>query len=777
MCGGGGILGAVGLGGNSTTGQSQTGQTQSTSTVSQPAQNAYNQALGSATNLAQQPVQAYTGPTSAAMNGLQAAGAQQTADTPTGLGGFQSQVQGYMSPYITNALQAQQNENDRNYAIQGQQLQGQATQAGAFGGDRQALQQSENTRNQLMSDNSIWSNGLNTAYTNATNQYNQGVAQQLQQANQLGTMGNQQQNTQQQGVQLGYNEFLRQQNYPYMQDQFLANMATADPTRTSSGTSSGDTSTSGTSSPLSQLMGLGGLGMAGYGILNNGLKKGGSVKRYAEGGAVGSDVSPDQLAGLTDQQLQQVAQLHPELVQVIQQIMAQRAQERMATGLGAQEAEMHFAGGGIASVPGFSGADDSQVPDPRTLRDRAALDDGWDRTIAATQDLVTLPGRGLAGAFETGVTRPLNALGLNLPYLPDAVYGGNAASPTPYYDKIRQMDRFAAGNAPKQPAPAAAPAATPAQPGAANLPDVGDANRALGDMAASMRVPTLTLTPEQQLRYVKADTDYLNAQTATPLAAYQARIQQNADAEQAALDRLIAERKERHGKTDASQQELLNEQKEAARKARYATMVQMGLGMLSGYGSGFGSEGRQFAGAMQGYTQGHTAQQAAQDAYRKAQMAFNQHQDEDADKLGEMGLAGLQSRNKAYLDSDRAGFDTISGNVRAGLTAGTQAADANVRAQSSSQSARALTAGMSQRINVARMAAANANKEIDRITKEWMASPEYKMGHPMPPNIKQQIDAHKQRLNEALQYATTGGGLSIPTGTAPSAAAGFALVP
>lgn len=60
---------------------------------------------------------------------------------------------------------------------------------------------------------------------------------------------------------------------------------------------------------------------------------------------------------------------------------------------------------------------------------------------AATQDILTLPGRGLAGAAESVITRPLRAFGLNVPYLPREFYGGDASSMFPYTSAL--MDREA----------------------------------------------------------------------------------------------------------------------------------------------------------------------------------------------------------------------------------------------------------------------------------------------------------------------------------------------
>lgn len=72
-------------------------------------------------------------------------------------------------------------------------------------------------------------------------------------------------------------------------------------------------------------------------------------------------------------------------------------------------------------------------------RDRAAMADAMRKLAAAGMDIGTLPGRGLAGAAEFGITRPLRALGVPIPYLPESFYGGNRESLTPYFDKLRSQ--------------------------------------------------------------------------------------------------------------------------------------------------------------------------------------------------------------------------------------------------------------------------------------------------------------------------------------------------
>ena len=76
-------------------------------------------------------------------------------------------VQAYMNPYLQSSLDPQMAEMRRQYGITGQQEQANATQAGAFGGSREALMAAENQRNMNMAMNNVIGQGYNTAFNNA----------------------------------------------------------------------------------------------------------------------------------------------------------------------------------------------------------------------------------------------------------------------------------------------------------------------------------------------------------------------------------------------------------------------------------------------------------------------------------------------------------------------------------------------------------------------------------------------------------------------------------
>lgn len=86
----------------------------------------------------------------------------------------------YMSPYIEQAMEPQLREAQRASEIQRNISQGQAVQQGAFGGSRQAIVEAERQRNLATQMGDIRSKGLQSAYEQAQQQFNQDAARRLQ---------------------------------------------------------------------------------------------------------------------------------------------------------------------------------------------------------------------------------------------------------------------------------------------------------------------------------------------------------------------------------------------------------------------------------------------------------------------------------------------------------------------------------------------------------------------------------------------------------------------
>ena len=356
--------------------------------------------LEKASALTETPYQTYNQPRIAGFSPLQQQSQESAANMQTsqltGLGGgiagaagmgglgyamqqnpmnFQQNVGGYMNPYLQMALAPQLAEANRNYDIGATKQQSAATQAGAFGGSREAIMAAENERNRNMGLQNIIGQGYNTAFQNAQNQYNQsqqaqlqGLNTALQGAGQLGALGSQQfqqgmdinklqnayggqqQALRQQGLYQAYQDFQNQQNYPYKQLGFMSDMIRGLPL----GQQSAQQMYQAPGSALGQ---LGGLGLGVYG-LSKFMADGGLA--YEEGGVTRALNDDGALAAamdsMSDEQLQQMLQqpITKAQLEAVQEELAMRASERggMASAYNQlapqqQQGVVTAAGGGI----------------------------------------------------------------------------------------------------------------------------------------------------------------------------------------------------------------------------------------------------------------------------------------------------------------------------------------------------------------------------------------------------------------------------------------------
>jgi hypothetical protein len=300
----------------------------------------------------------------------------------------------YMNPYQQNVTDIGKREAARQSSILGTQQAGQATQAGAFGGSRFGIQQAERERNlgQQMSD--IQAQGSNAAFQQAQQQFNadqarrmqaqqlgeqsrqygaglgmQGLQTALQGAGQLGQLGSQQfqqgmdinklqsayggqmQQQAQRPLDMAYQDFLNQQNYPYKQLGFMSDMIRGLPL--------GQQSTSSIYEAPGSTMGqLAGLGLGAYGMSR--MMAEGGLTGYAEGGDVTSDQNVESIMSkLSDEQLAQAKQAalgrqDVEQANMIDAEIAQRASIRGGLGgafnqIPVEQQEQMMAGGGIVA--------------------------------------------------------------------------------------------------------------------------------------------------------------------------------------------------------------------------------------------------------------------------------------------------------------------------------------------------------------------------------------------------------------------------------------------
>ena len=220
-------------------------------------------------------------------------------------------VQAYMSPYMQNVVERQQADAQRQSDIARQAQGAQAARSGAFGGSGDFLMRAQGAANLARQKGDIQAKGLQDAYTQAMQQFNQSQAQNLagQQLNaqqqqfgaglglqglqtamtgaksladigqtqygqNLGLLdvqnrfGAQQQQQIQNQLNTEYQDFLNYQNYPYKQLGFMSDMIRGLPLAQQSSTMYAQ--------PPSMVQQVAGLGLTGKAL--GAFKKGGAVE-------------------------------------------------------------------------------------------------------------------------------------------------------------------------------------------------------------------------------------------------------------------------------------------------------------------------------------------------------------------------------------------------------------------------------------------------------------------------------------------------------------------
>ena len=197
--------------------------------------------LGKGQALANQPYTAYEGPLTAGqselqtkafsgLNSLNVPTDQMGAFTPTSFTSGTT-AQDFMSPYISAALEPQMAEAARQAEIQRVMNAGRLGRAGAYGGGRQAIMESETQRNLLRNLADIYGEGMQTAYTQGMGQFNieQDRARGAQtDINQYGLAalkaiqdaGATQRGIESEGIAADYAQFIEERDYPYKALQY-----------------------------------------------------------------------------------------------------------------------------------------------------------------------------------------------------------------------------------------------------------------------------------------------------------------------------------------------------------------------------------------------------------------------------------------------------------------------------------------------------------------------------------------------------------------------------
>jgi hypothetical protein len=231
--------------------QPQTGTESSLSTWVGPY---VTEMLGQGQALAATPYQAYMGPLTAGQSAAQTAAFQGVANlaVPTQqMGAWSPQeftadvAQQYMSPYLQASLDPQIAEARRASDIARIAQAGRLTKAGAYGGGRQAVMESELDRALLDKIAGITATGYQTAYDNAVAQFaaeqeRQRQAQEL--ANTYGLqalqkqadLGAAQRAIESEGIAADIKQFETEQAFPYKQVQYMQSLLQGLPLATQS---------------------------------------------------------------------------------------------------------------------------------------------------------------------------------------------------------------------------------------------------------------------------------------------------------------------------------------------------------------------------------------------------------------------------------------------------------------------------------------------------------------------------------------------------------------
>ena len=211
--------------------------------------------LGRGQALAGMGYQGYGGPLTAGESAAQTAAFQGIAglNVPTTqMGAFtptsftDAGVAGqFMNPYLQQALQPQIDEARRQSDIERVRAAGRLTQAGAFGGSRQAIMDAENQRNLLQNLAGITGAGYRDAFDKAAAQFNveQGRQQDAQTAaNTFGLaalqkqadLGAAQRAIESEGVAADYAQFREERDFPFKQVQYMQSLLQGLPLETQS---------------------------------------------------------------------------------------------------------------------------------------------------------------------------------------------------------------------------------------------------------------------------------------------------------------------------------------------------------------------------------------------------------------------------------------------------------------------------------------------------------------------------------------------------------------
>lgn len=171
----------------------------------------------------------------------------------------QIDIGAYMNPYVAQVMNRSLSEVDRQAGIERNDLKGQLAAQGAYGGSRHGVLESEQRRNTTDLKQNLIASLLSNAYSDAGSQYRADVNNKFvnsglrldasgqladlgQRRSQMGyqdaaamlDIGQRQEGKEQQGLDIGYADFLRQFNYPIEMLNLQTSVASGQPYGTTS---------------------------------------------------------------------------------------------------------------------------------------------------------------------------------------------------------------------------------------------------------------------------------------------------------------------------------------------------------------------------------------------------------------------------------------------------------------------------------------------------------------------------------------------------------------
>jgi len=211
--------------------------------------------LGQGQALAQLPYQEYTGPLTAGASDLQSQAFSGLAGLAMPDMSSMSYTPGsftapgtadqFMSPFMSGALEPQIAEARRQAELQRIMDAGRLTRAGAYGGGRQAVMESELNRNLMRNLADITGRGYETAFQQGRDQFNTEEARRMAatgQAQQYGLQalgaqlgaGDTQRRIESEGIMADLAQFEQERDFPYRQVQYMQSLLQGLPLATQS---------------------------------------------------------------------------------------------------------------------------------------------------------------------------------------------------------------------------------------------------------------------------------------------------------------------------------------------------------------------------------------------------------------------------------------------------------------------------------------------------------------------------------------------------------------